>query len=125
MITNISLKFDTYTAPRVAEIQTNTDIESWFWIETNDNPSDLGTRGKVSVEDLSEGSMWREGPTWLKSPASTWPLRSDFRKHEVPGLKKEFEVLQCATNLTKLLALNDVFDNEKDIISSSAANFNS
>ena len=122
MITNISLKFDTYTAPRVAEIQNSTDIESWFWIDTKDNPSDLGTRGKVSVEDLAEGSMWREGPSWLKFPEQTWPLRSDFRKHEVPGLKKEFEVLQCATNLTQLLALNDLFDNEERSISSSAAN---
>ena len=125
MITNISLKFDTYTAPRVAEIQTNTDIESWFWIDTKDNPSDLGTRGKVSVEDLSEGSMWREGPPWLKYPESTWPLRSDFRKHEVPGLKKEFEVLQCATNLTQLMALNDVYDQKQELIRTSAANLSS
>ena len=123
MITNISLKFDTYTAPRVTEIQTNTNIESWFWIETQENPSDLGTRGKVSVKDLSDGSMWREGPAWMKSPRSTWPLRSDFRKHEVPGLKKEFEVLRCATNLTQLIDLNDVFDEkEKETIASSATN---
>ena len=114
MITNISLKFDTYTAPRITEIQTNTEIESWFWVETKENPSDLGTRGKVSVEDLQAGSMWREGPTWLKNDKSTWPLRSDFRKHEVPGLKKEFEVLQCATNLTQLFALNDAFEDHEE-----------
>ena len=94
MITNISLKFDTFTAPRVTEIQTNTQIEDWFWVDTKDNPSDIGTRGKVSIKDLEVGSMWREGPEWLKSPRSEWPLRSDFRKHDVPGLKKEFEVLQ-------------------------------
>ena len=62
MIRNISLKFDTYTAPRITEIQTNTEIESWFWVDTKDNPSDLGTRGKVVLKDLQENSMWREGP---------------------------------------------------------------
>ena len=128
MITNISLKFDTYTAPRVTEIQTNTDIESWFWVDTKDNPSDLGTRGKVSVKEMEAGSMWREGPAWLKSPRETWPLRSDFKKHDVPGLKKEFEILQCAVNLTQLVALNDAIDaNEKEhetIASSNVATTN-
>ena len=71
MITNISLKFDTFTAPRLTEIQTNTDTESWFWVDTKENPSDLGTRGKMTVKDMDAGSMWREGPTWLKNPFST------------------------------------------------------
>ena len=112
MITNISLKFDTYTAPRVTEIQTNSDLDSWFWVDTKDNPSDIGTRGKVTIKDLGIGSMWREGPTWLKEPFSTWPLRSDFKKHDVPGLKKEFEVLKTASNLTGLMNLNDVMESD-------------
>ena len=113
MITNISLKFDTFTAPRLTEIQTNTDIESWFWVDTSENPSDLGTRGKMTVKDLDTGSMWREGPAWLKQPFSTWPLRSDFKKHNVPGLKKEFEVLKCASNLTELMVVNDLMKEEE------------
>ena len=81
MITNISLKFDTFSAPRVTEIQTNTKIESWFWVDTKQNPSDVGTRGKVTIKDLEVGSMWREGPDWLRGPFSTWPLRSDLETH--------------------------------------------
>ena len=106
MIRNVSLKFDTYTAPRVTEIQSNTRPEQWFWIETKDNPSDLGTRGKCSVEDLGPGSMWREGPHWLKSPRNTWPLKSNFNKNQVPGLKKEFEVLETVNNVTQLVELH-------------------
>ena len=124
MITNISLKFDTFSAPRVTEIQTSTDIESWYWVDTKENPSDLGTRGKVAMKDLETGSMWREGPSWLKTPFSTWPLRSDFKKHNVPGLKKEFEILQCASNLTELVAINDQIDleekDEKIVVSANA-----
>ena len=106
MIRNVSLKFDAYTAPRVTEIQSNTDIESWFWTETTENSSDLGTRGKCSISDLDVGSMWREGPSWLKLPRDQWPLRSDFKKHQVPGLKKEFEIMQSVSNLTQLVNLN-------------------
>ena len=113
MITNISLKFDTFTAPRLTEIQTNTDIESWYWVDTSDNPSDLGTRGKMTVKDLDAGSMWREGPAWLKQPSSTWPLRSDFKKHNVPGLKKEFEILKFASNITELMVVNDIIKEEE------------
>ena len=82
------MSFDNYSAPRVTEIQTLTDIDAWFWIETHDNPADLGTRGQVKISDLDEGSMWRNGPKWLKDPRSQWPLRSDFKKDDVPGLKK-------------------------------------
>ena len=110
MIKNISLKFDTYTAPRVSEIQSTTEIGSWHWIETSDNPSDLGTRGKISVKDLGPDSLWRNGPSWLKLPMAEWPLRSDFRKHEVPGLKKEFEIFKTASNLTQLMELNSVLE---------------
>ena len=35
------------TSPRITEIQTNTVVENWFWVETSENPSDLGTREKV------------------------------------------------------------------------------
>ena len=43
---NISLKFDTYTAPRITEIQMNTEVHDWFWVDTTENPADLSTRGK-------------------------------------------------------------------------------
>ena len=106
MITNVSLKFDTFTAPRVTEIQSSSDTNQWYWVDTKSNPSDLGTRGHCSIGDLGPGSTWREGPTWLKTPRDTWPLRSDFRK-QVPGLKKEFEILpDSVTSLTQLVELS-------------------
>ena len=47
MIKNIALKFDNFVAPRVSEIQSNVGDAEWFWLESKDNPSDLGTRGNV------------------------------------------------------------------------------
>ena len=110
MLKNVSLKFDTFTAPRVTEIQNNTSTEQWFWVETRDNPADIGTRGKCSIDDLGPGTMWREGPDWLKDPRNQWPLRSDFRKNHIPGLKKEFEVLPTINNLTQLVEIHSKID---------------
>ena len=86
MIKNVSLKFDTFTAPRIAEIQANMGDASWYWVNTDENIADLGTRGKVSPLDLGKGSRWQEGPSWLKEPFEKWPIRQDFKKHELPGL---------------------------------------
>ena len=115
MIKNVSLKFETFTAPRITEIQTNTKVEEWHWTDTKSNSSDIGTRGKCSIEDLGPGKLWREGPDWLKEPRHSWPLRSDFKKHQVPGLKKEFEVLPPSiTHLSQLVALNDQLPVEEE-----------
>ena len=49
----------------------------------------------------------------MKQSFSTWPLRSDFKKHNEPELKKEFEVLKCASNLTELMVVNDLKKEEE------------
>ena len=55
--------------------------------------------------------MWREGPAWLKDPPESWPIRSDFKKHEVTNVKKEFEILPpTVTNLTQLVQLHNSID---------------
>ena len=46
-------------------------------------------------------------PLWLKDPPADWPIRSDFKKHQIPGLKKEFEILPSTSNLSQLVALNE------------------
>ena len=55
---------------------------------------------------MGPGTLYREGPSWLKEVPENWPLRSDFKKHQVPGLKKEFEILPSISNLSQLIALN-------------------
>ena len=80
MIQSISLKFDTFTAPRILEIQSNTGDANWYWLESKDNPSDLGTRGTATPADLGAGSKWQVGPDWVRKPFSEWPIRSDFKK---------------------------------------------
>ena len=79
----------------------------WYWLESKDNPADLGTRGNVSPKDLDIGSIWQVGPKWLGKPKEEWPVREDFRKQEIPGIKKEFQVLNHFTTLTSLVNFSE------------------
>ena len=118
MIKNNSLKFDNFTAPRITGIQTSTNTEVWYWLETSQNPSDLGTRGNVTVQDMNEKSVWRNGPSWLIQPFSTWQIKSSFKKENLPGLKKEFTVLNC----TQIVELNKIVcsTSQSDVLSANA-----
>ena len=78
MIKNITLKFDTFVALYVSEIQSNVGDVEWLLLETKDNPSDLGTRGNLVPKDLDVGSMWQIGPSWLEKEKSEWPVCKDF-----------------------------------------------
>ena len=40
------------------------------------NPADMGTRGKVAVKDMFS-EVWQEGPPWLKEQRSGWPPRAN------------------------------------------------
>ena len=39
------------------------------------NPSDLGTREGVVKEDIGPQSVWQCGPSFLRDPRESWPLR--------------------------------------------------
>ena len=74
MLQKESYGFNTFTAVRVGEIQENTDPSTWFWIEGRKNAADCVTRGKRPSE-LHQHSVWQQGPEFLRSPVSEWPLK--------------------------------------------------
>ena len=62
------------------------------------NPADIGTRGKVLAEDLSTGSLWQQGPEFLRGPYKKWPvtpedarLRAGVPREEVRGGQRSGE----------------------------------
>ena len=110
MIQNISLKFDTFVAPRVSEIQSNNDSAKWYWTKTSENPADIGSRGNISPKDLGVGSMWQEGPSFLKLEFECWDVREDFKNHLIPGIKKEFELLSNFNNVHDLISYSISLD---------------
>jgi hypothetical protein len=40
----------------------------------HDNPADIGTRGLASLADLGPGTLWQEGPAFLKVNREQWDL---------------------------------------------------
>ena len=46
--------------------------------EKQGNISDLATRGKASIKDVSMGSTWQTGPEYLTESRETWPVSCNF-----------------------------------------------
>lgn len=57
---------------RVAEIQDLTEVSSWRYVPTNDNPADILSRG-LSASTLKSSELWWHGPRWLKENSVHWP----------------------------------------------------
>ena len=82
-----SYGFKTYVALRVGEIQESTKPDEWFWIEGSLNIADWVTRPNRTAADIKEGSIWQEGPKFLKLPVEEWPTQLDVFNVELPDQK--------------------------------------
>lgn len=75
--------FKTFTANRIAEIQTKSDPNEWWWVPSKDNPADLTTRS-TAPEELGEASIWQNGPDYLKWDLDHWPISQSCDDDELP-----------------------------------------
>ena len=85
MIQKQSYGFNTFVAVRIGEIQEFTDPKEWFWIESKLNIADWITRGK-EAHDINFGSIWQEGPNFLREDESTWPIKGTMTDN-LPEIK--------------------------------------
>lgn len=63
---NGTSKRESFVENRVAEIRAKTRMGSWSFVQGEDNPADLITRG-IKARALIESNLWWRGPTWLAS----------------------------------------------------------
>ena len=75
-ITNIKLKMKQYVRDRVIEIQRITNREKWFHVDGKNMTADLGTRKGAKIEDISENSLWQNGPHWGTLSEKELPIKS-------------------------------------------------
>lgn len=77
-----------FVGNRVSKIQTLSNINDWYYIKTNENPSDLATRG-VLPENLVNLRLWWHGPKFLSCPIDQSLIKND-ETHDfiIPELKK-------------------------------------
>lgn len=77
----------TFVANRVADIQRKTDIKSWRYTQSADNPADLISRGTTSVEFI-QNNLWHHGPEWLTREQAEWPPARFTMCTELTELRK-------------------------------------
>lgn len=69
---NTREKLGAFIGSRVSKILNCTKREEWSWIPTDINTADLATKTTNKV-DLSQTSVWFNGPEFLRLPETEWP----------------------------------------------------
>ena len=88
-LSKMSTALKPYFGNRVSEIQhlraqlaeLTDDLAPVHHVPGSSNPADLGTRGGVLVEELSENSLWQCGPSFFSQPYESWPIMSDEARY--------------------------------------------
>jgi hypothetical protein len=70
-IAAVPSKWNTFVANRVSEIQTEGSNFEWLHVSSENNPSDIISRG-ISVEKLAHSTFWFDGPDWLSLKREHW-----------------------------------------------------
>ena len=65
---------------RLLEIRELTDVNSWYYVPSVENPADIPSRG-LRVGDLRECRLWWQGPDFLKHEEGKW-LSNEIGKEE-------------------------------------------
>ena len=61
---------------RVLEIHRFTNRDQWFYVQSDQNVADLGTRRGVTLNDINQTSTWINGHNWMKQDKSSFPIKS-------------------------------------------------
>lgn len=93
-----SSRWKTFVAHRVGEIHDRTNANQWRHVKSEDNPADLISRG-CSPFQLQKSELWWEGPKWLKSEESKWPIGKSFTS-ELTNENLEEKTSVIATMIT-------------------------
>lgn len=89
-------KWQPFVSNRVRKIKALTSENQWFYVNTQVNPADLGTRG-MKVQPFLESTLWRNGPEFLHTNETFHEVVSTI-KHD---LSIESSFVACV-NTTKV-----------------------
>ncbi|CAB0018733.1 unnamed protein product, partial [Nesidiocoris tenuis] len=63
-----------FVGNRVAKILSHLPKEHWFHVRSAENSADVASRGALP-EQLMTCQLWWNGPVWLQSDRSSWPIK--------------------------------------------------
>ena len=118
MILRPSGSFQEFVGTRVGEIRSKSEPESeWFWVATDKNLADMGTRSNVLPADMMPDSSYQCGQPWMRLPRSEWPVT------QTPGKVPEEELVPAAkVNVAIASVKTEFFPVKKFSTLSKAAN---
>ncbi|XP_075151197.1 uncharacterized protein LOC142225306 [Haematobia irritans] len=76
----------TFVSNKVSEILSIANINQWRYVNTKDNPADLGSRG-CPPRELANSQLWWHGPPWLTQEISKWPEPRTFEPTDLETKK--------------------------------------
>ncbi len=100
----------TFVGTRIARIQQVTSVQQWRWVNTENNPADIPSRG-VTAEKLVNNNLWFQGPAFLRQGKNHWPKEKELlpSKDTIQELKKESVFALLAEH-----ELKDDYNREQD-----------
>lgn len=91
MIRGHCASFQEFVGTRVGEIKSKSDPEKeWYWVPTDCNLADMGTRSNVKPEDIAPGSDYQDGMQWMRGELESWPVS------QTPGKAPDEELIAAA-----------------------------
>ncbi|XP_075163831.1 uncharacterized protein LOC142236501 [Haematobia irritans] len=96
-------QWKTFVANRVSKITEIVNNNHWSHVESKDNPADIGSRGAYPHEFMNN-ELWRNGPSWLKLPSSSWPkptvcpVNEDLLERKINAKDDKLKVKRICVN---------------------------
>jgi len=94
MIRGECAAYQEFVGTRTGEIKSKSDPESeWFWLPSQENLADLGTRDDVMPSSLHPYSIYLNGTLWMREHFDVWPVNQN------PGKVPEEEIVPAAQRI--------------------------
>ena len=87
-------------------------LEETAHVESEQNIANLATRMDGSLAAIGPGSLWQEGPAWLKQPRHSWPYKRDLIRSLFPqeACKALIRILACSVTVLTVNIIQYVLD---------------
>ena len=106
-IYGITKEFKQFVQNRLVAIRKLVDFRKWRYCPSEENPSDIPTRG-MKLSSLMKNSKWWKEPKLLSKAKKFWPSQVAFDK-----LENSFEEIKLELKENPLSDFSDVFVNLK------------
>ena len=71
----------TFISNRVTDTVKRVPFAHWHYVNMDDNPADVASRGQTPKELILNEQCW-SGPHWLSLSPDEWPIRADLYCHK-------------------------------------------